>query len=280
MAVSCGTQIVKSLGDLAQLQGEIAKEYKEAGVNVRLNNNAFLVVTFINSPLNKNEPEERSRRAQETATFVKTHYRSMGTIEEVWVGFVRQETRYIVVNYTENLDMFGFDRNAQPLRMRDEYSSRMPENDLSPSANYSPRTKETDISISGFQLQGTLKQGLTLSPHFTVTGDATGGKLLPPPKSVSFDFASYGPKPKFPDETRVTLLSDEKVVFKTTQQFSTSRFDDGSSSEFLLMQVPYEAFRRMTAGERLVIRLGDKDFPLTAEQAALREMTRYIRNDK
>lgn len=278
-AVGCGTQLVKSLGELARLQAEIVKEYGEEGVNVRVNNSTTLVVTFINSPLNVKSREARSKRAQQTATFVKMHYPSIQKIEEVWVSFIRQETRYVLVHYTEGLDYFGFDKNARPLRVFEEDSSASAsENSFRPVALYSPKLKRTDISIARLQLQGDLDEGLALAPHFTLSGDATGVKLSPGPRFVSFDFASYAPTSMFPGETQIAFLTDEKVLFETKGVFSKSKLADGTAVEFLYLQLPYQTFRQMTAHKNFTIRLGSIDYKLTNEQVAgLREMTRYVK---
>lgn len=280
LTVGCGTQLVKSLGELARLQGEIVKEYREESVNVKLNNSTALVVTFINSPLNEKVRQERSKRAQETAAFVKMHYPSIQKLEEVWVGFIRQETRYVLINYTEGLDFFGFDKNARPLSVSEEGSSASAsDNSFRPVAVYSHTLKQTDISITRLQLQGDLDEGLALAPHFKLSGDATGVKLSPGPRFVSFDFASYAPKSMFPGETQITFLADERVVFETKGVFSESTLADGTTVEFLYLQLPYPTFRQMIAHKNFTIRLGSMDYKLTNEQVAgLREMTRYVKD--
>ena len=60
-------------------------------------------------------------------------------------------------------------------------------------------------------------------------------------------------------------------------QFSTSKTPDEKFSEFLLLQVPYLAFRRMTAAKKLTFRLGDREYELTEEQVkGLAKMTKYV----
>jgi hypothetical protein len=98
------------------------------------------------------------------------------------------------------------------------------------------------------------------------------------PKSVGVDFASYSEKSLFPGEPKILFIADGKVIFETAEQFSTSKNQDGLFSEFLLMEVPYPAFRRLTNGKKLTFRLGDYEYKLTEEQVeALREMTEYVR---
>ena len=279
LATGCA-QVVTSLGEISKLQAEIVKEYGEPGVNVNLNNSNVLTVTFINSQLNAKGPAERAKRAQQTAEFVKQHYLSIAKLDEIWVGFFRQQTRYIVVTYNEGLGFFGFDKNARALREREEFRAvvKTSDPDPYPTVVYSPSLKQTEISIMRLQLEGDLNNGLAIAPHFTVPGDVTGlRRSAAKPKSIGIDFASYSLNSQFPGETKLVFSADNRVVYKTTGVFSTSKQTNGNFSEFLLVQVPYPAFRRLAMGEKLIISLGDKQYELTDEQCAgLREMTRYV----
>lgn len=133
--------------------------------------------------------------------------------------------------------------------------------------------------ITSLQLEGKLDQGIAVAPRFTVPGDATGVRRSSSlPRSVSFDFASYSQKSLFPGEPKITVLADGKVVFETSAQFSTSKSPEGLFSEFLVLQIPYPAFRRMTTGKKLTFKLGDHEYKLTDEQVeALRGMTQFVR---
>ena len=279
VATGCA-QLVTSLGEISKLQAEIVKEYGEPGVNVNLNNSTFLTVTFINSQLNARDPEARAKRAEQTAQFVKQHYPSIAKVDEIWVGFVRQQTRYVVVTYTEGLGFFGFDKNARALRRPEELRAvKTSAPDPYPSVVYSPALNQTDISIMRLQLEGDLNIGLAMALHFTVPGDVTGlRRSAATPESVGIDFASYSPNSQFPGDTKLVFSSDNRVVYETTGTFSTSKQPDGNFSQFLLVRVPYPAFRRLAMGEKPAIRLADKEYELTDEQrAGLREMTRYVR---
>lgn len=280
LAAGC-TQLAKSLIELSRLQAAIIKEFGDKDVNVNLNNSSYLTVTFINSPLNDKSPEERAKRAEQTAAFVNQHYPLINQIEEIWVGFVRAETRFIVVNYTQSLDVFGFDKNGRPLPTYEEVPpASAPDSSLQPIAVYSPDLKQTEVSITSLQLQGNINKGLAVSPHFAVPGDATGvRRSATNPKSVSFDFGSYSDKSLFPGEPNIKFLADGKVVFETKAQFSTSKNTDGLFSEIVMLQVPYPAFRRLTMGNKLAFQLGDYEYNLTEAQVkALRGMTDYVRN--
>jgi len=273
--------VVKSLGELSRLHAEIVKEYGEKEVGVNLKNATSLTITFVNSPLNAKDPVERARRAEQTAAFVNQHYPSIDQIHEIWVGFVRQETRYIVVHYSESLNFFGFDKNARPLtRPERGPSPNGSDSVVRPTAVYSPKLNQTEVMITRLQLEGDLDNGLALAPHFTVPGDATSvTRSSSRPSSVSLDFASYSEKSMFPGESKISVLSDGKAVFATSGVFSTSKLPEGKFSEFLLLQIPYPAFRRLTAGRALTLRLADREYELTKGQVkALQEMTEYVRD--
>jgi hypothetical protein len=281
LATGCGGQLAKSLVEISRLRGELVKEYGEQGVNVNLNNSTSLIITFINSPLNAKGPQDRARRAGQTAAFVSSRYPSIEKIDDIWVGFVRQETRFIVLHYSESLEFFGFDKKARPLITTPEgLPATTPDNSLRPVAVYSQASNETEVRITNLQLAGDLKQTLSVVPHFTVPGDATGVRRSAlSPQSVGFDFASYSEKSLFPGEPKITFLADRKPVFETSAQFSTSKNpDDGVFFESLYLQVPYPAFRRLTTGKEVTIMLGQNEYRLTDEQVqALRAMMGYVR---
>lgn len=278
LAAGC-VQLAKSLVEISKLQAAIIKEFGDKDVNVNLNNDTTLTITFINSPLNDKGPDERAKRAQQTAVFVNGHYPAIAAIEEIWVGFVQQETRYVVVHYSKGLGFFGFDNNGSPLR-RPEEEPPMGESDdsIQPTAVYSSTLKQTDVVINHLQLEGDLNFGLIVVPHFSVPGDSTEFRRSPSyPQSVQFDFSSYSEKSQFPGAPKITFLVDGRVVFETSAQFSTSKFDE-KFTEYLSLPVPYPAFRRMTGGKKLMLRMGDREYEFTGEQvAALREMARYVK---
>ena len=276
-APSCGTNIAKTLRDLVLVRSEIVKKFgDEVNVRVSAGKPATILATFINSALNEKSEEERLKRAQETAEVVKANYGSIKTIDEIWVGFARQTTRYAFFHFTEGLGMYGFDNNAQPLQPLEGSSSDEVGSDLWPRANYSAYSRRSDISW-GIQLEGEAGAGLTMIPHFSVPGDAN--HIQPkPPAEVGFDFASYAKKQKFPGLTDVLFLADGKIVFHTDGQFSTSKSADNMISEFLYVKVPYRAFRQLTSAAQVTIKLGEHHYQLTSEEIeGLRRMTHYVK---
>jgi hypothetical protein len=278
LAAGCA-QLARSLVELSRLQAAIIKEFGDKDVNVNLNNGTALAITFINSPLNDKSPEERAKRAEQTAAFVKQHYPLINQIEEIWVGFLKQETHFVFVHYSQGLGFFGFDKNGHPLRTPEPEASA-PEFDPSmrPTAVYSAERKQTDVVINRLQLEGDLNYGLALLPHFTVPGDATGVRRSSSyPATVSFDFSCYSEKSMFPGAPKIMFLVDGKSAFETSEQFSTSKYDE-KFSEYLSLRIPYPAFKHMTAGKKLTLRIGDREYEFTnAQLAALREMTEYVR---
>ena len=271
-------KLAKSLGEVSKLQVEIVKEFGEKEVGVNINNDTVLTISFLNSPLNDKPPDERAQRAGQTMAFVKDHYPSIDKMHAIWVVFIRAQTRFIFVHYSETVAVFGFNKHGQLLTDPDGPPASATDRSLRPTAVYSPDSKQTDVMITGMQLPGDLNQGLTVSVYFKVRGDATGVRRADAPESVSFDFASYSEKSLFPGAPKIQVLADGKVAFQTATQFSTSKNADGLFSEFATIPVPYPAFRRAIAGERLTLKMGDQGYGFSSGQVkALRELARYVK---
>ena len=184
------------------------------------------------------------------------------------------------MNYSESFDFFGFDKHGRPLHSSAaEHTTQGPSNTMQPTTVYSPELKQTDVLVERLQLEGDANYGMSLIAHFTVPGDVNQSKRSASyPPFVSFDFSSYSEKSLFPGEPKVAALADGKVVFETSEQFSTSKSpDDGRFSEYLSLHLPYTAFRRMINGRSLTLRIGDKEYGFAREQVeALRKMTQYV----
>lgn len=276
-ATGC-TKLAKDWGEISKLHTAIVKEFGEKEVGVNLNNDTVLTVSFVNSPLNDRGPDERAQRAEQTAVFVKDHFQSIARIETIWVVFVRSETRFVFVHSSETISVFPFDKHGQPFRPPEDDDPDSSALDQGLSAVYSPDLDQTDLMITGLQLQGKQNQGLTMSVYCTLRGDATGVKRADPPKAVDVDLASYSEKSLFPGEPKIQFIADGKVVFTTAKQFSTSKNMDGLFSESVSVAVPYAAFRRLAAGKKLTLKLGEFEYNFTEEQVeSVRRIKEYIK---
>ena len=92
------------------------------------------------------------------------------------------------------------------------------------------------------------------------------------------DFAAYSEKPKFPNLTKIVFLADNKIVYQTEDQFSTSKVADGLYSEFLYMKVPTPQFLKIAAGSTIKIKLNEREYTLTENQVLrIKRMSDYLR---
>jgi hypothetical protein len=185
------------------------------------------------------------------------------------------------VHTSATVSVFSFDKDGQPLHPSalDDYPDTSPvDHGLEPSAVYSPDLDQTDVMITGLQLQGDQNQGLTMAVYSKLRGDATSVRRADAPKSIDFDLASYSEKSLFPGEPKIQFVADGKVVYTTVKQFSTSKSPNGLFSESVSLAVPYAAFRRLAAGQKLTLKLGEHEYNFADEQAkSLRKMTEYVK---
>ena len=273
-------QVGKTLGSLAQVRGEIIKKFGEDGVDVRVNSaggDTTISITFINSVLNNKPDAEREKRAQETAEIVKTQYPEIKSVKQILVFFMRAQTKFLVFHWNVVFDFHAFDNEAKRLDTRPEVEPIEPIEPLRSSVVYSPTKHQTDVSVEGLQLEGVAGYGLTMLPRFTVPGDTS--KATPrAPANVTLDFASFAQKQSFPGVTKIELIGDDKIVFQTEGQFSTSRSNDGLVSEFLYLTIPYSKFQKLVASKEFSLKMGEKKYDLTDEQLqAVRSMTTYVK---
>lgn len=282
LVCGCSTakDVGKSLGDLATVHAELIKKFGEENVNLQVNtfrNRKRISVTYVNSALNQKTAADRARRAQETAETVKQHYPAIKNVSEIWVGFMRMTTRLVIFNQSEMLDAHGFDNEARALS---EPHLAPAESPSELGVRYLANQDKTEISGGIIQLEGTLEKGVTLLPHFSVAGDAN--KFKPkPPAEVSLDFASYSEKPKFPNVTRIALLSDDKVVYQTKGQFSTSKIGNDMYSEFLYLKVPTGEFLKIASGSTVTVRLNEREYVLTGNLfRQIQRMSEFIRKSQ
>jgi hypothetical protein len=215
-------------------------------------------------------------RATQAVDVVKKSYKRIRNVRELWVGFVRQKTRLVVLHSNHVVDVHGFDKNGTPLPGYDTApppnSVKIERTNIEVTPSYDSRNDITDISASGLQLEGEPGGlGLTVLPNFKVSG-RVGPEKLPPPQYVTLNFASYAEKPRFEQTTPISFIADGKVVLKTEGTFT------GRDAQFCYLNIPYSKFHRMVQGKELTIKLGGKEFPLTPSQlGAMHAMTEYVR---
>ena len=272
----CGKELLKSLGDLARLRAELIKEFHEQDLSVVVQNSNLLRVTFINSKLNDQSNLKRMERAQETAVFIKRHYAGIDRIERVWVSFVAQEKRFLIVNYTRGIDAFSFDKNAALLRPPAQY---VPQPDLKGDdearATYNASRNQTDVMITRLQLSGDMDEGVALVPDFTVSGDATPPRRATTlPRAVNFTFASYAPMKVFKTDVPFAIIADGKTIYSSLAHNTSTTTEGGN--EFLTQVIPFPQFLEMTRAGKVKLKLAAQLYPLTdAQLGRLRDMASY-----
>lgn len=272
-------ELAKDLTNTKNLQGDLTKRFgdevfvsvEQAGGRLALN------VTFVNSPLNAMTPADRASRAQETANVVQLRYPDVARLNAIWVVFVRERRTLVFIDERQSVDYYGFDNKG--MRMSSSYVPGTvigTDTRAQTSTNYLKDDNETDISVNGIQLSGTPGgNGLTVLPHFRARGDIRTAKS-PPPKVVTFDFASYSSVEEFEPSVPVVLIADGRTLFKTTGNFKVSR-TSGGVTELMSLAVPYPAFRSIVASIQLTIKLGSKEFSVKPQQLmAMRDMCDYL----
>jgi hypothetical protein len=276
LACSCSSGLVKSLRDTARLRQQLIDKYHEQDVNVSLQNSRFLFIVFVNSPLNQKDNAERARRAQDTAAFAVANYPAINRIENIWVNYIESESHFIVYHSRKSLGFFVFDRNGVAVS-----SSGTKEEDLrTPVVRFNAARNQTDISITRLQLEGDMNHGIALVPHFTITGNAqdTKSKLVAP-DWVGFDFASYADRKIFAGTPKLEIRCDDVLAFTGEARLLAAQDSgsDGSTAQFLTAQIPFQQFSKIANAQDVRIKLGSKQFQLSAEDVnSLRAMRAYV----
>src|ERR1700730_13355538 len=278
-ACACSSGLVKSLRDTARLRQQLIDKYHEQDVNVSLQNSRFLSIVFVNSPLNQKDNAERARRAQDTAAFVVANYPAINRIENIWVNYVESESRFIFYHYRKSLGYFVFDRNG--VAVNSSRAGRTGDEDpRTPVVRFNAARNQTDISITRLQLEGDLNHGIALVPHFTITGNAqdTKSKLVAP-DWVGFDFASYSDRKVFAGNPKLEIRCDDVLAFIGDAHLLAAQDSgsDASTAQFLTAQIPFQQFSKSANAQDVRIKLGSKQFQLSAEDVnSLRAMRAYV----
>jgi len=81
-AIACA-----DLRDIMSLQQGLSKEFPNNAIGVNVNNEAYLTVTFTNSPAAQLPDSEQALLARHVAEFVRDHYAEYARLQEINVGF-------------------------------------------------------------------------------------------------------------------------------------------------------------------------------------------------
>ena len=271
----CGKGVFKSLDELAHLRNDLIKEFHEQNIDVMLQNSNNLAVTFVNSPLNGRQPDERIRRAQETAVFIRRHYTGIDRLESILVRFFKHETRMLVINYTQEIDSFVFGKDAVLIGAPPGLGPNAFKDVGDVSVNYNSARNESEVQIVRLDLEGNTEKGVVLSARFKVRGDASiAGHTIGIPSAVIFNFASFAPEKVFKGDPALKIVADGITVFNDKANNMSTTTTGGN--EFLVQAIPLDQFLKMTAAKTVVLTLGSKEFLLSESQMrALRDMAVY-----
>ena len=275
-SAGCGTKLLSELGEVSEIKNQLIKEFHEPDLQVTLNNSTGLHVTFVNSPLNERNSDERFARAQEAALFVKRRYAGIERLKYMSIGFVKSQTRMVVVEDMQEVDRFVFNNSASLIGAETDYnpqSAFTDEDDVS--IVYNPKNNESEVRITRLQLEGDLNKGVMLSPHFKVRGDATtAGRSAGIPSAVVFTFASFAPEKVFTSDPQLRIVADGQTIFNDKAHNQSVGVDGGN--EFLVQGVPLAQFLKMTEAKTVVLSLGGKEYLLSDKNLrSLREMASY-----
>src|SRR5437764_13070603 len=85
---SCSNGFVKNYAEAGKLQQQLRDKYPEKEINVSLRNSAYLMISFVDSPLNHQDGAQRAARAEDVARFVVKNFPSIGKIHGIWIFFM------------------------------------------------------------------------------------------------------------------------------------------------------------------------------------------------
>jgi hypothetical protein len=108
--LSCDSarRMAGTLGELKRVQAAVATATAEKNVGVNVNNDRFLTVSLINSPLKHLGSDEKRAKAREVARIAYETYMSRSELETVRVVFVVQRRYFGFFNYTDATDGVAF----------------------------------------------------------------------------------------------------------------------------------------------------------------------------
>lgn len=263
----CNRATVRELSRARGVQSELTKKFG-GEISVHLGDGRFFTIAFINSPLNERPAIERAKRAEDTGQIVNSLYADSTAITGIYVIFLRRDTHLLIFHKTVTVDEYGFQREGQQLRRASPYWPAPPP-DKEITASHS--SEGTHVSANVFQLDGEPGgYGMTVMPHFTLSGDAKIMRV-PPPQQVTFNFSSYSKKPRFAEPITIVFIGDGKPVAEETATFT------GKDAQFCYVRVSYSAFHTFVSAKAVSIKLGATEYPLTPKQLeTLQKMDAYV----
>jgi hypothetical protein len=287
----CLRDFARSVAESRAVQQELTSKYGEE-VEVSTSNvrgGTSVLIVFTDSKLNEQTREVRAKRALESVQIAKKKFSAETAPNEFAVQFHRIDPDAGVFAPPQFIDIFEFDRELRAMK-------RMPPGVVGPSgigpppeARYptvidQPTTRavflqhsgESDVAATPITLDGEPGQGLSLIPHFTVTGNANEQKASPP-KEVSLDFAAYYADEKFTEEVEFKFIVDGASALNTKGRFTHSTAS-GLVTQFCYLKIPYSAFARLTNGETLSIKIGRELYELTEEEfETIKKMNSFVK---
>jgi hypothetical protein len=96
---------------------------------------------------------------------------------------------------------------------------------------------------------------------------------------VGFDFASYADRKIFAGNAKLEIRGDDVLAFTGDAQLLAPQDSggDGSTAQFLTAQIPFPQFSKIANAQAVSIKLGTKQFQLSAEDVnSLRAMRAYV----
>ena len=275
----CGKNVFNTLGEMAQLQNDLIKEFHEQDINVSIQNSTNLAVTFINSPLN-GQPVERFKRAQETALFIKRHYVGIDGLESMLVRFMKNETRLWVISRAQEIDSFVFGKDAVLIGAPEDNNPQGFKGVEDVMINYNSDHNESEVWITRLQLEGDMEKGVTLSPRFKVRGDpSTAGHTIGIPSAIVFNFASFAPEKTFKGDPALRIVADGNTIYN--DKAHNLSVTTAGGNEFLVQAVPLDQFLKLTEARTVILTLGNKEYLLSeAQLRALRDMGVYANSGR
>jgi len=278
---SCSNGFVKNFAETGKLQQQLRDKYPEKEINVSQRYSGYLVISFVDSPLNHQDGAKRAARAEDVARFVVKNFPSIGKIHSISILFMESNRRWAVFRSTRSLSYFSFNNRGEPFRPTDITNIASENEDpLSPNVRFNPARNETDISLTKIQLEGDLNHGLAMVPFFTTKGDARpSAQAAVAPRLVGLDFASYADQKLFSSNAKLEVMCDGNHGVPTIAVLLSPKDSgsEGSNAQFLTAQIPFDEFVRMGEARKVRVRLNNREYELGADEiAALKRMADFV----